>query len=81
MVGNAGIEPAASSMSTKRSTTELIARIGQGGNRTPEGECQLIYSQPRLTASVPAQNILLFEKPKSGFEPLTYSLPWSCSTS
>ena len=77
MVGNAGIEPAASSMSTKRSTTELIARIGQGGNRTPEGECQLIYSQPRLTASVPAH----FEKPKSGFEPLTYSLPWSCSTS
>ena len=37
VVGNARIEPATSSMSTKRSTTELIARIGQGGNRTPEG--------------------------------------------
>ena len=32
----------------------------QGGIRTPEGISRLIYSQPRLTASVPALLILPF---------------------
>ena len=37
------------------STTELCRRGAEGGIRTPEGECQLIYSQPCLTASLPLQ--------------------------
>ncbi len=38
---------------TDAATMVTFVNGGQGGIRTPEGECQQIYSLPRLTASVP----------------------------
>ena len=46
-------------------TLELSPRgrgSGQGRIRTAEGVCQLIYSQPRLSTSVPAQARLLVNR-------------------
>ena len=40
---------------------------GQGRIRTTEGVCQLIYSQPRLAAWVPALVLLLTSAPASVF--------------
>ena len=62
---------------------------GPGWTRTSEGECQQIYSLPRLTASVPTLAILrilqyycsaLEMEPSIGLEPMTDGLQNHCST-
>jgi hypothetical protein len=56
-----GIEPTTYALPRRCSTPELLgpgsaaAVGGRGRIRTPEGLRQLIYSQPRLTTSVPAR--------------------------
>ena len=51
----AGLEPATYSLPWSCSTTELHRQIrgGQGGICTPEGVSHLVYSQVRLSTSVP----------------------------
>lgn len=54
-----GIEPPTNSLQNCCSTAELPRQdCGPGGNRTPEGVSQLVYSQSHLTALVPTRTVV-----------------------